>query len=111
MGLYLYIATTIGLFIVAQTDGKWNGNGSQKAFRKWLNNHLGELYYLADLHHAEEIREKLHFLVPEYQVQHNSCVLDVPHRESSTPKIMRSGANKQKFEYPGNSKRAALSTM
>jgi hypothetical protein len=24
MGIYLYIATTVGLFIVAQTDGEWN---------------------------------------------------------------------------------------
>ena len=24
MGIYLYIATAIGLFIVAQTDGEWN---------------------------------------------------------------------------------------
>jgi len=24
MGIYLYIATAIGLFIVTQTDGEWN---------------------------------------------------------------------------------------
>ena len=24
MGIYLYIATAIGLFIVTQTDGQWN---------------------------------------------------------------------------------------
>jgi FlaA1/EpsC-like NDP-sugar epimerase len=97
--------------MVLKTNGKWNGNGNQKAFRKWLNIHLEELYHLADLHRAEGIRNKLHCIVPEYKVQHSSCVLDGPRREPSTLKIIRPNANKQKFEYPGNSEKAALSTI
>jgi FlaA1/EpsC-like NDP-sugar epimerase len=84
--------------MVLKTDGKWNGNGNQKSFRKWLNKNLDELYYLADLHRAEDIRKKLQCLVPEYQIQHHSCVLDVTCREPLSPEISKQYAviSKQK---------------
>ena len=97
--------------MVLKTDGKWNGNGNQKAFRKWLNNHIKELYHLADLHRAEDIREKLQCLVPEYQVQHHSCVLDVPRGEPTNLRVIRSIQNKEKFEHSINSDKAALSPI
>jgi FlaA1/EpsC-like NDP-sugar epimerase len=97
--------------MVLKTDGKWNGNGNQKEFRKWLNKNLDELYHLADLHRAVEIREKLHCLVPEYQVQHNSCVLDMTCCAPPNIKIIRSTPNNQKIEYPSNSEKAAFSTI
>jgi FlaA1/EpsC-like NDP-sugar epimerase len=96
--------------MVLKTDGKWNGNGNQKSFRKWLNKNLDELYHLADLHRAEDIRKKLKCLVPEYQIQHNSCVLDETCREPSNIKIIRTTANEQSFKYPSNSEKAAYST-
>jgi FlaA1/EpsC-like NDP-sugar epimerase len=82
--------------MVLKTNGKWNGNGNQKSFQKWLNKHLDELYHLADLHRAKDIREKLHCLVPEYQIQHNSCVLDVPRRDSSIKEISKQSAEMSK---------------
>ena len=105
------VPTTHEKIMVLKTDGNRNGNGNQKAFRKWLDAHLEELYHLADLHRAEDIRNMLQCIVPEYKVQHSSCVLDVPRREPSTLRIIRPGANKQEFEYPGNSEKAALSTI
>jgi FlaA1/EpsC-like NDP-sugar epimerase len=82
--------------MVLKTNGKWNGNGNQKSFQKWLNKHLDELYHLADLHRAKDIREKLHCLVPEYLVQHNSCILDVPRRDSSIKEISKQYAEMSK---------------
>jgi FlaA1/EpsC-like NDP-sugar epimerase len=75
--------------MVLKTDGKWNGNGNQKLFQKWLNKNLDELYHLADLHRAEDIRNKLQNIVPEYKVQHGSCVLDVNCNAPSNIKIIR----------------------
>jgi FlaA1/EpsC-like NDP-sugar epimerase len=96
--------------MVLKTDGNWNGNGNQKAFRSWLTAHLDELYHLADLHRAEDIRKKLKCIVPEYKVQAGSCVLDVPCSESLNPKTTGSDENNQKVEYQRNPKKAALST-
>jgi hypothetical protein len=96
--------------MVLKTDGKWNGNGNQKLFRKWLNVHLDELYHLADLHRAEDIRNKLQCIVPEYKVQHGSCVLDMTDRAPSNIKITRSIKNKQNHEYLRNSEKPVLST-
>jgi FlaA1/EpsC-like NDP-sugar epimerase len=97
--------------MVLKTDGKWNGNGNQKSFRKWLNKNLDELYHLADLHRAEDIREKLQCLVPEYQVEYSSCVLDVTGRAPSNINIFRSIPNNQNVEYLSNSEKAVFSTI
>jgi FlaA1/EpsC-like NDP-sugar epimerase len=97
--------------MVLKTDGKWNGNGNQKSFRKWLNNNLDELYHLADVHRAEDIREKLQCLVPEYQVQHNSCILDMTCSAPPNIKIIRSSPDNQNIEYPNHSEKAAFSTI
>jgi FlaA1/EpsC-like NDP-sugar epimerase len=94
--------------MVLKADRKWNGNGNQKSFRKWLNKNLDELYCLADLHHAEDIRNKLHSLVPEYKVQHGSCVLDAPSHKQSELKTVRSIADNHSLEYPGNSDTVVL---
>jgi FlaA1/EpsC-like NDP-sugar epimerase len=97
--------------MVLKTNGKWNGNGCQKTFQKWLNAHLDELYHLADLHCAEDIRYKLQSIVPEYKVQHGSCVLDMTDRAPSNIKIIRSIQNNQNLEYLRNSEKAAFSTI
>jgi len=97
--------------MVLKTNGKWNGNGNQKKFRNWLYEQLDELYHLADLHRAEDIRNKLQCLVPEYQIQHYSCVLDVPSSEPPNLKIIRSIENKEKFEQSINSNKAAFSPI
>jgi FlaA1/EpsC-like NDP-sugar epimerase len=97
--------------MVLKTNGNSYGKGNQKAFRKWLNVHLDELYRLADLHRAEDIRNKLQSIVPEYKVQHGSCVLDVNCNAPSNIKVIRSTPNNQKIEYPGSSEKAAFSTI
>jgi FlaA1/EpsC-like NDP-sugar epimerase len=97
--------------MVLKTNGNWNGNGNQKTFQKWLNAQLDELYHLADLHRAEEIRNKLQCIVPEYKVQHSSCVLDMTDRAPTNIKIIRSIQNDEKLEYLPNSEKPALSVI
>jgi FlaA1/EpsC-like NDP-sugar epimerase len=97
--------------MVLKNDDIWNGTGNQKSFQKWLNKNLYELYHLADLHRAENIREKLQCIVPEYQIQHNSCVLDVPCNEPINLKIIRSTLDKQSFVHPIQTGKAALSPI
>jgi FlaA1/EpsC-like NDP-sugar epimerase len=97
--------------MVLKTNGKLNGNGNQKAFRKWLNMHLAELYHLADLHRAEDIRNKLQCIVPEYKVQHSSCVLDMTDRAPSNIKIILPIQNDEKPEYLSNSEKPVLSAI
>jgi FlaA1/EpsC-like NDP-sugar epimerase len=97
--------------MVLKTNGKWNGKGNQQAFQKWLNKNLDELYRLADLHRAEDIRNKLQSIVPEYKVQHSSSVLDVHCHDLLALQKIRSNTNKENFVYIDSSEKAALSTI
>ncbi len=61
--------------MVLKADGKWNGFGSQEAFRKHLLDQLHDLYTMALLHDVQGIRCKMKEIVPEYEVQDSTCVL------------------------------------
>ena len=61
--------------MVLKADGKWNGFGSQEAFRKHLLDQLHDLYTMAVLHDVSGIRGKMKEIVPEYEVQESTCVL------------------------------------
>ncbi len=61
--------------LVLKADGKWNGLGSQEAFRKHLLDQLQDLYSMAVLHDVQGIRCKIKEIVPEYEVQESVCVL------------------------------------
>jgi hypothetical protein len=91
------------------TDGKWNGQGTQDSFRKSLYQNLDELYHLADLHRAEDIKEKLQGLVPEYQVQKHSCVLDTSCLDLPDIKTATSKAANKPVAYPVHSGKTVLS--
>jgi FlaA1/EpsC-like NDP-sugar epimerase len=103
------VSTPHKTIMVLDTDGKWNGQGTQEAFRSWLYQNLNELYHLADLHRAEDIKEKLQCLVPEYQAQKHSCVLDTSCLDLSDIKTIPSKAVNKRVEYPVHSGNAVLS--
>jgi len=103
------VSTPHKKIMVLDTDGKWNGQGTQDSFRTWLYQNLKELYHLADLHRAKEIKEKLQFLVPEYQVQEHSCVLDTSCPDFPDIKTVPSEATNRRVEYPVHSGNVVLS--
>jgi len=74
-GVGYFVPTTHEKIMVLKADGKWNGFGSQEAFKKHLLDRVHDLYTLALLHDVQGIRCKIKEIVPEYDVQDSTCVL------------------------------------
>lgn len=69
------VATPHDKIMVLKSDGRFNGHGSQDAYKKWLFKEVRSLYRLVDKHDGCAIREKLKQIVPEYISQDSECVL------------------------------------
>ncbi|MDM8536355.1 nucleoside-diphosphate sugar epimerase/dehydratase [Desulfobacterales bacterium HSG17] len=69
------VPTSHEKIMVLKPNGYYKEHGSPENFRQWLMNGAEELYTLADRQDACAIKNKLHKLVPEYDVQDTECVL------------------------------------
>ncbi|MDP2645327.1 MAG: nucleoside-diphosphate sugar epimerase/dehydratase [Desulfobacterales bacterium] len=69
------VPTSHKKILVIQHNGKWNGLGSQEAYKKWLLNGVDDLYRLAEKQDGCGIKDKLKELVPEYKAQECEYVL------------------------------------
>jgi FlaA1/EpsC-like NDP-sugar epimerase len=68
--------------MVLHTDGAWNGQGNQVAFKRWLLKGIQELYRSAENYDPQGIRANLQKLVPEYHMEPEAIL---PVKEETGP--------------------------
>ncbi len=68
------VVTSHKKIMVLKSEGCFNSYGDQDGYRRWLDEHLAELYAAAETYNSCLIKKRLKAIVPEYEIQETECV-------------------------------------